>query len=94
MKKSLAALAAIGAIIGSLPPGVQVVAADPVAQKSTVSKSNTGDTQRSAPSDTKIDRLGTGYARRQRAPVGKRYRASVRQHQRHAAKARRRSAAR
>lgn len=46
-----------------------------------------------APGDTKSDRLGTGgYIRRHKAPVGKRYRASVRQHQRHAAKARNRKA--
>ena len=39
-------------------------------------------------SDTSAARLGTGYARSWRAPIGKQYRASVRQHQRHASKAR------
>lgn len=42
-----------------------------------------------APGDTKSDRLGTGaWMRRNRARSGKRYSASIRQHQRHAAKAR------
>lgn len=41
-------------------------------------------------SDTKAARLNTGYVRQWRAPRGKRYAASVRQHQRHALKARNR----
>lgn len=38
--------------------------------------------------DAKAVRLGTGYVRQWRAPRGKPYAASVRQHQRHALKAR------
>ncbi len=52
------------------------------------------DRGQNLPSDTKSDRLGAGYYRRHKAPVGKRYSASVRQHQRHALKARRQRAAR
>ncbi|CDN87378.1 hypothetical protein BN948_01800 [Hydrogenophaga intermedia] len=40
--------------------------------------------------DAKAARLGTGYVRQWRAPRGKPYAASVRQHQRHALKARNR----
>lgn len=92
MKRSLAALAALGAIVGSLPASVTVGGLGlAMAQAGTSTlKSQPGDIQRNVPGDTKVHRLGTGYTRRRRAYVGKRYSASVRQHQRHAAKARRR----
>lgn len=91
MKKSLAALSALAAIAGSLPAGVQIVSTESVANASSGvrEKLQTGEARRVAVGDTKAHRLGTGgYVRRRRAPVGKRYSASVRQHQRHAAKAR------
>lgn len=58
------------------------------------SKQTPADRGQNLPSDTKSDRLGTGYYRRHKAPVGKRYSASVKQHQRHAAKLRSKSKAR
>lgn len=97
MKKSLAALAAIGAIVGGLPAGMQVVVAGsgPEFSQTSANSKSTGTTlaQQVARDIASIWRA-PGYSRRRRAYVGKRYRASVRQHQRHAAKARRRSAAR
>lgn len=94
MKKSLPGLAAL-AMMASLAGGVQVVHSDaPQVKERTNAKQQQNERGQKAPGDTKSARLGTGYIRRYRAPVGKRYSASVRQHQRHAAKARRRAAAR
>jgi len=82
----LAALAMSGAgLVGHSQTNTRVLIAD---ETTRVSNQLERGTQQ-APGDTKSDRLGTGaWMRRSRAPVGKRYSASVRQHQRHAAKAR------
>lgn len=94
MKRSLPGLAAL-AVMASLSSGLQVVHSDaPQVKERTGANQQQGDRGQQAPSDTKSARLGTGYIRRHRAPVGKRYSASVRQHQRNALKARRRAAAR
>ena len=57
-------------------------------------KRTPADSTKQAPGDTKATRIKTGYVRSWRAPRGKRYSASVRQHQRNAGKARRRAASR
>lgn len=90
MRKSLAALAALGAIATQLPAGVVVVDGQTATNsKPAASKSKSGDLKRVAVGDTKTNRLGgTGYYPQWRAPRGKRYSASVRQHQRNARKAR------
>jgi len=78
----MGALAGAGINATATPGGTQTIS------ELTSTKQTPADRGQNAPSDTKSDRLGTGYYKRHRAPVGKRYRASVKQHQRHAAKAR------
>jgi hypothetical protein len=87
----LAALAMSALSAGySVTPG----ASSPLPQVSETNvntKQTTADRGQNAPSDTKSDRLGTWYRRGTKAPVGKRYRASVKQHQRNATKLRSRA---
>ena len=82
----LAGLAMSGAgLVGQGQTNTRVLVVDETTRVSTQLERGT----QQAPADTKSDRLGTGaWMRRSRAPVGKRYSASVRQHQRNAAKAR------
>jgi len=81
----LAAAALAGGVFSSVPGSSSPL---PQVSETSSTKQTPADRGQNLPSDTKSDRLGTGYYRRHRAPVGKRYRASVKQHQRHAAKAR------
>lgn len=79
----MSALAGAGVQSTATPSGTAHVAETNSTYKSPA------DRGQNAPSDTKSDRLSARYHRRgNKAPVGKRYRASVKQHQRHAAKAR------
>jgi len=82
---AMSALVTAGTNSTARPGGVLVI------DESTQLRNIPADRGQNVPGDTKSDRLGTGYYRRHKAPVGKRYRASVKQHQRHAAKARNRA---
>lgn len=86
---ALSVLASMGMSVAVNPNGTYNIATN------RNGKTKPAQTSAADPRDSKaIRRAATGYVRRHRAPRGKRYSASVRQHQRHAAKARNRAASR
>lgn len=87
MKKSLAAMAAMALTTGG--PGVQVLDLKPVAQSQPADRAPVSPTKQKRTSIKE-----TAYRRINRNYCGKRYAASVRQHQRHALKAKNRKRAR
>lgn len=93
--KSLANAAALAAMLGAAGMNVAVSPAAQSQVSSPTSASSKGTLARAVGAAADILGLwGGGYSRGRRRPVGKRYRASVRQHQRHARKLRNRKAAR
>lgn len=87
MKKSLSSLAAL-AVIAATSGLPQIQGGFQVPTISDASaKTQPGERNKQGPSDTKSARIGTGYVRRWKSPVGKRNRWSVKQGQRLATKA-------
>lgn len=85
---SLAVLAALPAIPTSRPGAIRAPL-DGTVVTNGEHRSQPASDSRERPSDSRIHRLGVGgWMRQQGAPRGKRYSASTRQHQRHAAKRR------
>lgn len=93
--KSLANAAALAALLGAAGMNVAVGPAAQTQASSPTSASSKGTLTRAVGAAADLLGLrGGGYSRGRRRPVGKRYSASVRQHQRHARKLRNRKAAR
>lgn len=90
MRRGSSALAALAMLASMGAPGIALTAAQATATERGTQQQPT-ERAKASTADAKAARLGSStYRRRLRAYVGKRYRATVRQHQRHAAKARNR----
>ena len=82
-----ASAASVGVAVATTPGASQI------SERSNASQQH-GERGQQMPGDTKASRLGTGYMRRWRAPVGKRNSWSVKQGQRMARNTRNRRASR
>lgn len=94
MRHSLPSIAALLALSGAAMQGALPAPSGPRAESPSqkVQSQNNGTPPKSIRQIVADAVFGSSYIRRHRAPLGKRYSASVRQHQRHAAKLRNKAA--